>query len=386
MSTVMKAPLSSTRGNRSASAAISASKTRAIAVWAVVGALFLLLEAYVMGSWVLSEDFAPMPPGPTPLPRWEYLWLIFWQVGGVVALAIFWYGFVYRPWRRDGRMSLDGLLVICFSLIVWQDPLCNYIKDWGTYNTDLLNWGSWTEQVPGWMSPNGSRFVEPLLVMIPVYVWAVLGMAMLGCLVLAKTKERWPNMGTASTILFAYAMFIVVDFVLELLWMRTGIWAYPGGGPIHVFFEGSRYQFPIHESLLWGAAWAGFTCLRYFRDDRGYTLVERGVDELKMSASQKTGMRFLALFGAVNVIFVVLYNLPMNLVVMHNDKWAPGVEEVTYMNAYLCGEGTTYACASESVPIPWGGSMHLSPTGELVPNSAEGPRPEGIVSYKPSLW
>jgi Spirocyclase AveC-like len=353
-------------------------KTGAVKVWAAVGAAFLSLEVYVITRWVLSDDFGTIPAGPTPMSGWDRAWSIFWQVGGVALLVGFIGWFVIRPWRREGRLSLDGLLVLCFSLIVWQDPWCNYIKDWGTYNTHLIQFGSWTKQIPGWMSPNGNRFAEPLLVMIPIYVWAVFGMTILGCWALRRVKTQWPQLGTVGLVTVAYGMFVVVDFVLETLWMRTGIWAYPGGGPLYVFFEGSRYQFPIHESLLWGAAWAGFTCLRFFRDDKGYTFAERGIDDVKATAAQKTGLRFLALFGAINVLFLVLYNVPAMLVAAHGQSWSHGVEEVSYMNDYLCGEGTTYACADESTPIPWGHSDHVSPDGQLIPNDAEPPIPVGI--------
>lgn len=365
-------------GRATAPAGVVAKRTPAVKVWATVGGLFLAFETYLITAWVLSKDFAVVPSGPSKMSGFESAMTVFWQVGGVLALAGFLWWFVARPYRRTRTLPLDGLLVLCFALIEWQDPLCNYVKDWGSYNTNLVQWGSWVEQIPGWMSPNGSRFAEPLLVMVPIYVWAVFGFTILGCWALRKVKARFPTMGTVGIIVTAYAMFIVVDFVLETIWMRTGIWAYPGGGPGHVFFAGTRYQFPIHESLLWGGAWASFTLLRYFRNDRGETLVERGIEDVRGGEKKKLALRFLALFGAVNVLYLGLYNIPMSAVVMHNTSWSPGVEKVTYMNDYLCGSGTSFACATKNTPIPWKTSAHVAPDGRLIKPGKEPARPVGI--------
>lgn len=340
-------------------------RSKPITWWAWVGAAALAMQIYVMGAWVLT-DFTPTPTGSTPQSTWDQVWGYFWQIGGCLVWAGFVYWFVVRPIRRTGTIPLDGLLVLCFTLIVWQDPFCNYVKPWGTYNTHLIQWGSWVEHVPGWMSPNGSNFSEPLLVMIPVYVWGVLGFAMIGCAVMRAFKRRFPATGTAGMLAFCYGFFLIVDLVLETLWMRTGIWAYPGGGTF-TLFDGSRYQFPIKEMFLWGAAWAAFTCLRYFRNDRGQTFAERGAEHLTASPWRRTGIQFLALYGAINVLYLVCYNLPMNVMNMHNTTWSEGVQEISYMNDGLCGEGTDYACPTADTPIPWNGSAHLRPDGTLAP-------------------
>ena len=35
-------------------------------------------------------------------------------------------------------------------------------------------------------------------------------------------------------------------------------------------FHGHYYQFPLNEWLLFSGVWAGWACLRYFRDDKGW--------------------------------------------------------------------------------------------------------------------
>jgi Spirocyclase AveC-like len=337
----------------------------AVKVWAVVGGLSLAFEAYVIVAWVASGHFKATPTGSTPQTGLERFFDVFWQAGGLLALAGFVAWFVVRPWRREGRLSTDGLLVLCFALIEWQDPLCNWIKPWGTYNTHLVQWGSWVQNIPGWMSPNGSRFAEPLLVMVPVYVWAVFGFTIIGCAFMRRVKKARPRIGTLGLIASCYGFFLVTDFVLEAIWMRTGIWAYPGGGG-PTFFAGTRYDFPIKESVLWGAAWCGFTCMRYFRNDRGQAIVERGVDSVKAGQTTKTFMRFLALFAGVNVAYLCLYNIPMNFMAMHDKTWNPAVQKVSYMNDDLCDGNTGIACPTKNTPIPWETSGYVGTSGRLV--------------------
>lgn len=43
---------------------IEGTKTEAIHVWSAIGIFFLTLQLYIYGSWITSEDFAPVNPGP----------------------------------------------------------------------------------------------------------------------------------------------------------------------------------------------------------------------------------------------------------------------------------------------------------------------------------
>lgn len=344
--------------------AIRPRRSKPITWWALLGAAAVAMQAYVMGSWILT-DAAPVPTGPTPQTKWDEVWGYIWQIGGLIALAGFVYGFVIRPSCSVAPFRWTGCWC-CASASSSGRTRGATVKPWGTYNTYLVQWGSWVEHLPGWMSPRGNQFAEPLLVMVPVYVWGVFGFTIIGCKVMRAAKRRWPAMGTAGMIAICYVFFMIVDLVLEGLWMRTGIRAYPGGGPLSLF-EGSRYQFPIKEMFLWGGTWAAFTCLRYFRNNKGETFAERGAGQLKNGPKRKLALQFLALYGAINFLYFFAYNLPINIVNMHDSTWSKGVQEVTYMNDNLCGPGTGYACPTKDTPIPWNGSAHATSEGTLAP-------------------
>jgi hypothetical protein len=131
-------------------------------------------------------------------------------------------------------------------------------------------------------------------------------------------------------------------------------------------FSGHFYQFPVYETFVFSFPMTAFTCLRYFRNDRGETFVERGLHEVRGSESKRTAIRFLALFGATNVLLLGLYNIPINYFGLHVGSPAKDVVNRSYLMDGICGPGTTYACPGKDIPIPRRGTFHVDPQGHLV--------------------
>jgi hypothetical protein len=333
--------------------------------WAAIGAACIALQTYVFIAWLTSGEVKPTSPGPTEMPTWMLVSIRTQEVVGVLAtIAVGWF-FLVRPWRRQGHISLDGMLFVCFLLIWWQDPLINYSAPVATYNANLLNFGSWTTKIPGWLTPNGQLFPEPVIWASTAYLTAVFGAAVFSNVVMRKAKQRWPGIGTLGLIGVCVGFFIVFDLVAELIWVRTGIYFYPGTIRSLSIFPGRYYQFPIYEPLLFGVTWAFWGCLRYFRDDKGRTVAERGIDDMRATPGQKTWWRFLALVGMTNVLFLWC-NVGWQFFALHADPWPKDVTSRSYMTDQFCGPGTTYACPGPAVPINRPDSAHIDPAGRLV--------------------
>ena len=81
-------------------------------------------------------------------------------------------------------------------------------------------------------------------------------------------------------------------------------------------------------------------CLRYFTDDRGRTVVERGLDQVRGGFALQQFIRFLAIFAAVSACFFVFYNLPAQWFAMHSDPWPDDHQKRSYFNGGICGDGT----------------------------------------------
>src|SRR5258708_24877450 len=125
-----------------------------VVLMAGLGAVLLAFSLYVWGRWVFSHDFRPVPTGPDPISNASLYVLRALEVTGLLLSGWMVWRFLITPWRRSGRLTPDGLLLLVLPLIWFWDPFFNYTQSWFTYNAHLLNLGSWTEFVPGWLSPH----------------------------------------------------------------------------------------------------------------------------------------------------------------------------------------------------------------------------------------
>jgi hypothetical protein len=177
------------------------------------------------------------------------------------------------------------MLVIAFSTLWFQDPLSAYGGHWFSYNSWAINYGSWVHAVPGWLSNGkpGAMLVEPILIMPGLYVYVFVITMFLGCAVMRRAKAKWPQIGTLGLIGVCFVGMVAFDIILEgVIFMPLGVWEYPGGRGFAIF-SGSYHAFPLNEVVTVSATFTAVACLRYFRNDRGQTLVERGAENLRMS-------------------------------------------------------------------------------------------------------
>ena len=345
---------------------IEGRRTAPVKAWAVVGAAFVVLAGLVVASWLLDHP-VKTPTGVDEVPGWMKGVLIGYQIISVIGLVAVIYWKVYRPWRREGEASFDGLLVLALLTCFWQDTLCNYVVTWVTYNSYMVNLGAWNTKIPGWLSPHGNLVAEPLLGNITTYAWVILPWIALGNYVMRKAKQRWPQLGTLGLLGVAFLFMAVSDAVLETTMMRLGIWTYAGAISSLTINAGKYYQYPLYEGVFWGslmAMWAGF---RYFRNDKGESIAERGTHDLRVSRRGRTWLRFLAITGFVQATMLFAYSMPSQFVAIHSEPWPKDITSRSYFTNGFCGEGTTYACSGPANPIPRPKSARVGPDGQLIP-------------------
>lgn len=327
-----------------------------VVLWSCLGLAVVAFEFFVLGKWVTGPNLERVPTGPDHAPTWMTTTFVVWQAGGLLgATAAFWFC-VIRPWRRDRRLSTDGLLVIAFATLWFQDPLSAYFGHWFTYNTNLVNFGSWVSDVPGWQSfgKPGAMIAEPILLIGPVYVYFILIATLLGCWMMRTVQHRWAGARTWQVVALCFLLMCVVDIVGEgLIWLPLGFWEYPGGwGP--KLFSGTYHQFPLNEMLTIATTFTGITCLRYFKDDRGRTVVERGTE--RVSGGSRIGfVRTLAVLGAVHLILFLGYNLPNALVGASEQPWPRDLVNRSYLRDGICGPGTINLCPTRDHGFVEGG-------------------------------
>src|SRR3546814_2331076 len=96
-------------------------------------------------------------------------------------------------------------------------------------------------------------------------------------------------------------MIVFLDAILEIPATRFGLFAYPGAPYSLTLWAGKYYQFPIYENIFMNFNYLSIGLLRFYRDDKGESLAERGVSTMRLPEAAKTGLRFLALVGFCNI-------------------------------------------------------------------------------------
>jgi hypothetical protein len=321
--------------------------------WAGAGAILLAFQIYVLTSWITGPHFESTDPGADPLPAWQSATFTSLQIGIPLAAAVLLYLWVVRPWRRERHLTTDAMIALAASTVFFWDMVMNYTSVTLFYNSHLLNRGAWANgSWPTWISPNANKLPEPLLIVPPAYTALVFSQVILILFLLRKVKARWPGLGVAGTLATIVVGLTITDTLIEGAVLRTGVYAYPGGIRAITLFAGQTYQIPMSETVLFGGfALGAIACLSHFRDDRGQTFVERGINTLQWNFKAKQGVKFFAIYGAIHLAFVVLYMIPQQWFAVHSDPFPDGYP--SYMVNQMCSAGLDgKTCPGPGVPMP----------------------------------
>ncbi|MUL65880.1 hypothetical protein BOO86_15500 [Mycobacterium sp. CBMA 234] len=330
-----------------------AAPSRPILWWAGAGVALLGFQVFVLARWVLGPNFTSTDPGPDKLPQWQSVIFTVLQIGVPAAAVVLLYVSIVRPWRQQGRLNTDSMIALSAAMVFFWDMSMSYTSVSLFYNSHLINRGAWANgSWPTWTSPNANKLPEPLLIVPPAYTALVFSQVIVILWLLRKAKARWPRLGIAGTIVTIIVGLTITDTLVEGLVLRTGAYAYPGGIRAITLFAGETYQIPMSETVLFGGFGLGaIACLSHFRNDKGQTIVERGLDTLKFGAKGKQAAKFFAIYGAIHLAFLVLYMVPQQWFATHSDPFPSGYP--SYMVNDMCAAGVDgHTCPGPGVPMP----------------------------------
>ena len=356
------------------SPAATVRKLQPVQWWAGFGAVTFAFVAYLMIRWVTGPNFERVPVGPSDPPTAMKVVLVAGEILLAITAIIVVYWFLVRPWRRGRGLTTDGLLVLCFASVWWIDPVGNYFGHWIVYNSYLPNMGSWVAEVPGWNSyaAPGATTVEPFPFLPGMYISLFFLMTVVVSKLMGWMRRRWPHWSRPRIVLTAFVAGFLLDIPIEAFaFMPLGFWEFPGAGHDLVIFPDSYHAFPLHLAALASALWTGFGALRFFRNDRGETVAERGLSQLPLSPGRKNLVRFFAMFGATNAVMLI-YVLPATIFIgSHASEWPKDLQQRSYFLGGVCGGGTDRLCPGAGQPNPRGNDSipRTGPDGTLrLPN------------------
>jgi hypothetical protein len=267
-----------------------------------------------------------------------------------------------------------------------MDPFANMFTPFFTYNSWFPNMGSWVADIPFWQSVTaghpGAMQAYPMFFIVTVYVWGLWGVVAAQAWSMRRMRARWPQMSNAALVGLSFLWGLVVFMVLEIVYMRSGLYGYHAAIPGLTLWYGEYYQFPLYEALFAGFWCLGYASLLYFRNDKGQTIVERGIDKMQAGTATKIGLRFLAVTGIATAIYMVSYNIPYWILnVATNEPWPDSAQSESYWTNGICGPGTDTHCGSSQLPLQMRGTGRFDLQGNFVP-AADSPLAPSPSSFK----
>ena len=330
-------------------------------LWIANGLAWLVFMVYVWGAWILGPDFKENAIGRELASPSYVLWIRTVEVASIMAFLFQVWFFIIRPKLKTGKLSVDGMFFIICGTLYLQEPWLNWNSHQFFYTTVSYNRGSWLNYIPGWNSPH------PELIPVGSVIWATAYFTLVGLWVFAGSSfMRWwhakhPNLTPLELILTTFVVFIPFDFVLEYIILSTELFNYSSTVPELTLWAGQINQFPLYEIVSWCACLTAWSAMRYFQNDKGETVVERGFSNIKFpNDGVKTFTRFLANLGVCHLLFLALYNIPY---FYWSTKGAAYPPYKAYRIAGVCGPATNYDCPGLAVPVP----KKDSPTNRTMP-------------------
>lgn len=328
-------------------------KPRPVVYMAAVGGLLLAFELIVLGRWAFGSHFTATATGPDRLSSgMQALYTVLQVVVTALLVPCLWF-WVIRPWRREGRLTTNGMFALSGGLLFFWDMVMNYTSVTLFYNSHLVNFGAWANgSWPGWTSPHGNLLPEPVFIAMPAYTTLVFVQVMGVLWLLRRVTARWPRLGAFGQVMVIVVGLTITDTIVEGSVLRTGLYAYPGGIRALSLFAGDTYQVPMTETFFFGGLGLGsIAMLMHFRDDHGRTIVERGLDRVRCGPRRKQLIKFCAIFGAVHLAFLVLYAVPCQWLATHSDPFPRGYK--SYMVNGMCASGAGRdVCPGPGIAMP----------------------------------
>lgn len=294
-------------------------------VWAVAGAVWLLVSVQAYMRWFLPDtEFGPARlHGPDVLETWRLVGLRVLEVASFSVLLGFVWFCVVKPWRRTGRLSLDGKFVLGGLAAFSSDVILNLQAYLFAWNANNLDTGAWTSFMPFHDDEVSSRYAESVLWGAPMYVYFCAGVAIVACTYARKLRARFPGMSNVTLFSIVWLGEFVFDLVVEVVIMRTThAYAFAQTYEPLTLWPGEVHQFPLTEPILVATLGCLYTWMRMRALDHpeGLSPVEQGFE--RWPAWLQGPVRTLAVIGFCSMATVLIYHLPTNWVGLAGESFA----------------------------------------------------------------
>ena len=326
---------------------------------AVAGTPILILEAWTLITWLAD--------GPHQLtdyrrPGHPVDW---WGARTFEVIAVIMSFFIIRRLIRGCRaqhrfLTFEVMFCLCGASIIWATTNVNFFVPMFTYNAYFLNVNDPCGHIPVIVNPDCGRMPSPILF---GWLWETFGLLVsalaLGWVV-NRVKRRRPSLSTARVwVILIGGSALIVGVLEPLVIIPLHLWTYPGA-PASIHIGGAAWRYPILTELPSFTCWLALTAaLWYFSDDRGRTIVERGLD--CYGPVKRRIVTLLSLYCLVQLISWGPSVAPDWAMGFFQDKWAKLPPE---LNNGLCNQPGV-AAHTRYGPCPGSPGFRLPLPGSL---------------------
>lgn len=208
--------------------------------------------------------------------------------------------------RAQRRLTFDAMLFIGLLLTVFWDTIVNFVEPLWFYSSNWLNLNDWYGHAPFVISPAAGHGPFPILMLGMLYPFFVFD-AMIICNVMRGAQGRRPDISAARLVGIGLVPALMIGAVLSLIMILPHLW---GGAGMPLSILGGNYRWSIGEFLYIGIWSMTLASLRFFVNERGERLTERGLQHLP--ARRRTTIAVLATIAVCN-LSVIVWSAPLVL-------------------------------------------------------------------------
>lgn len=272
---------------------------RPVQYLALAGVALAVLEVWTWVSWLAS--------GPRQITQWrdpaDPSWYAARIYEGLMALCVVGVSVaVVRGVRRERRLTLDAMMVIGGASTLFWDPMVNWLQPNFMYSSQWLNLNTWVGDVPGIPNPDGGRMPQPVFIMF-IYPFGLVLFAMGLTRLMTWMRSRWPGLTTFQLVALTFAAAGAICVALEGPMFLLHLWGLPGA-PAEFALFGDAHRFAYAEYLTTTLVFGMLGVLRYFRNDRGQSIVERNLGHL--TPGRRTLTSVFATIAYMNSALILL--------------------------------------------------------------------------------
>jgi hypothetical protein len=125
-------------------------------------------------------------------------------------------------------------------------------------------------------------------------------------------RARWPRLTNFQLVALTAVGAFLICAALEGPVFLTDLWALPGAPDEFALF-GAQHRFPYAEYLTTTMVFTSLGVLRFFRNDKGESLVERGLDRLPRTRRTITSVFATIAYMNLALIALILVQVPTGM-------------------------------------------------------------------------